>query len=276
MKCYNFNLPELIMQNNTQQYTLQRGISLLFLSVFTSISFVFAQKQVVVSGYVEDAASGEKLIAAIVYAPKLGVGEAANNYGFFSLHLLEGEQQVTVSHVGYQPLSVVFDGRGDTAVTFKLKALELGTVTISANKQDRIENKVQISQVTVPIEQIKKLPALLGEVDILKALQLLPGVKSGGEGQNGLYVRGGSPDQNLIMLDGVPLYNVSHVGGFVSVFNGDAIKNVTLTKGGFPARFGGRLSSVIEIDMKEGNMQAFHGEGSIGPGLPKIFESYGK
>jgi hypothetical protein len=121
-----------------------------------------------------------------------------------------------------------------------------------------------MSQVVVPIEQIKKIPALLGEVDVLKALQLLPGVQGGTEGTNGLYVRGGSPDQNLILLDGTPVYNVSHLGGFFSVFNGDAVKNVTLTKGGFPARYGGRLSSIIEIDMKEGNMKEFHGEGGIG------------
>jgi hypothetical protein len=180
------------------------------------------------------------------------------------VNLPKGEQKITVTYVGYQPLELSLNLRRDTAITFKLSSLELQTVTISAKKQDQIQNKVQMSQVTVPIEQIKKLPALLGEVDVLKALQLLPGVKSGGEGQNGLYVRGGSPDQNLIMLDGVPLYNVSHIGGFVSVFNGDAIRNVTLTKGGFPARFGGRLSSVIEIDMKEGNMNDYHGEGGIG------------
>ncbi len=247
------------MQNCTPHTLLQR-VSLSFLLIFTAISLAFAQQQVVVSGYIEDAASGEKLIAAIVYAPQLGIGEEANNYGFFSLNVPKGAQQLTVSYAGYQPLSIAFDLRGDTAVTFKLQALELGMVIILAKKQDRIEQKVQMSQVTIPIEQIKKLPTLLGEVDILKALQLLPGVKSGGEGQNGLYVRGGSPDQNLILLDGVPLYNVSHVGGFVSIFNGDALKNVTLTKGGFPARFGGRLSSVIEIDMKEGNMKEFHGQ----------------
>jgi hypothetical protein len=251
------------MQTITQQL-VQRRCLLLFALLFAFISTVFAQKNVVISGYIEDTASGEKLISAIVYAPKLAIGEETNNYGFFSVNLPKGEQKLTVTYVGYQPLEVSLNVRRDTTVTFKLKSLELETVMISAKKQDRIENKVQMSQVTVPIEQIKKLPALLGEVDVLKALQLLPGVKSGGEGQNGLYVRGGSPDQNLIMLDGVPLYNVSHIGGFVSVFNGDAIRNVTLTKGGFPARFGGRLSSVIEIDMKEGNMNEFHGEGGIG------------
>jgi hypothetical protein len=251
------------MQKITK-HRAQRRLSLLFTLFFFSISAIFAQKNVVVSGYIADAASGEKLISAIVYAPKLAIGEETNNYGFFSVNLPKGEQKITVTYVGYQPLELSLNLRRDTAITFKLSSLELQTVTISAKKQDQIQNKVQMSQVTVPIEQIKKLPALLGEVDVLKALQLLPGVKSGGEGQNGLYVRGGSPDQNLIMLDGVPLYNVSHIGGFVSVFNGDAIRNVTLTKGGFPARFGGRLSSVIEIDMKEGNMNDYHGEGGIG------------
>ncbi len=246
------------------KHPIQRRYALLCLFFLFSNFFLFAQKSIVVSGYIEDGASGEKLISAIVYAPKLGIGEETNNYGFFSLNLPKGEQKLTVSYAGYQPFELNLDLRSDTSITFRLKSIELETVTISAKKQDRIENKVQMSQVTVPIEQIKKLPALLGEVDVLKALQLLPGVKSGGEGQNGLYVRGGSPDQNLIMLDGVPLYNVSHIGGFVSVFNGDAIRNVTLTKGGFPARFGGRLSSVIEIDMKEGNLKEYHGEGGIG------------
>jgi hypothetical protein len=127
----------------------------------------------------------------------------------------------------------------------------------------KIEDEVQMSQVTIPVQQIKELPAILGEVDVLKTLQLLPGVQSGSEGTSGLYVRGGSPDQNLMLLDGVPLYNVNHLFGFFSVFNADAIKNVTLTKGGFPARFGGRLSSVLDINMKDGNMKEYHGEGSV-------------
>ena len=121
-----------------------------------------------------------------------------------------------------------------------------------------------MSSISVPIDQIKSLPAFLGEVDVMKVLQLLPGVQSGSEGSSGLYVRGGGPDQNLILLDGVPVYNASHLFGFFSVFNSDAINNVQLIKGGFPARYGGRLSSVIDISMKEGNMKEFHGEGSIG------------
>ncbi len=140
----------------------------------------------------------------------------------------------------------------------------LDEVVITAAEAEKIQEITQMSTISVPIEQIKSLPAFLGEVDVLKTLQLLPGVQSGNEGTSGLYVRGGGPDQNLILLDGVPVYNASYLFGFFSVFNADAINNVQLIKGGFPARYGGRLSSVIDISMKEGNMKEFHGEGSIG------------
>ena len=232
--------------------------------LFTAFT-AFSQQRFTISGYIEDAASSEKLIAAAVYDRGNASGAVSNTYGFYSLTLPKGTVNLTVTYVGYKPQELSFALRGDTIIDLRLENnAELQTVEISAKKQDRIENKTQMSQVTIPIAQIKKIPALLGEVDVLKALQLLPGVQGGSEGQNGLYVRGGSPDQNLILLDGVPVYNVSHLGGFFSVFNGDAIKNVTLTKGGFPARYGGRLSSIIEIDMKEGNMKEFHGEGGIG------------
>ncbi|CAM9917710.1 unnamed protein product [Chrysoparadoxa australica] len=130
--------------------------------------------------------------------------------------------------------------------------------------QEQIQQSPQMSTIDVPIEQIKALPVLMGEADILKTLQLLPGIQSGTEGSSGIYVRGGGPDQNLILLDGVPVYNVSHLFGFFSVFNADAINKVNVVKGGFPARYGGRLSSVIDITMKEGNNQKFSGEGSVG------------
>lgn len=238
---------------------------LVFITFLLLITSVCAQKKFTINGYVEDAASAEKLISAAIYDPVNSAGVVTNTYGFYSLTLPQGEVRLNISYVGYQTQEISFILRGDTTINIPLKANAfLQEVEISAKKKDRIEEKTQMSQITVPIEQIKKIPALLGEVDVLKALQLLPGVQGGGEGQNGLYVRGGSPDQNLILLDGVPVYNVSHIGGFFSVFNGDAIKNVTLTKGGFPARYGGRLSSVIEIDMKEGNMKKFHGEGGIG------------
>jgi hypothetical protein len=217
-----------------------------------------------IHGYIEDSLSGEKLISAAIYSITNGVGTVSNTYGFYSLTLPSGQVSIRISYVGYQTRIIDFNLNKDTTLNLGLKeGATLQEVVIIGN-QESIQSRTQMSQISVPIEQIKKVPALMGEVDVLKVLQLLPGVQGGNEGQNGLYVRGGSPDQNLILLDGVPVYNVSHIGGFFSVFNADAIKNVTLTTGGFPARFGGRLSSVIEIDMKEGNMKEFHGEGGIG------------
>ena len=245
---------------------MKKTLPIITLILLTLLSInLKAQQKYTISGYFEDSASAEKLISAAIFDAKSTLGTVSNTYGFFSLTLPKGNVDLIMSYVGYSNQRLNFNLRKDTIINIKLRPnLELQTVEVSAQKQDRIERRTQMSQVTIPIAQIKKIPALLGEVDILKALQLLPGVQAGGEGQNGLYVRGGSPDQNLILLDGVPVYNVSHVGGFFSVFNGDAVKNVTLTKGGFPARYGGRLSSIIEIDMKEGNMKEFHGEGGIG------------
>ncbi len=234
-------------------------------TLLAATTSAFGQRTFTISGYIEDAKSSEKLISAALVDSRSGSGVVSNTYGFYSLTLPAGAVELKSSYVGYKQQKFDFRLRRDTVITIKLEeADDIETVEISAKKQNRIESRVQMSQVVVPIEQIKKIPALLGEVDVLKALQLLPGVQGGTEGTNGLYVRGGSPDQNLILLDGTPVYNVSHLGGFFSVFNGDAVKNVTLTKGGFPARFGGRLSSIIEIDMKEGNMKEFHGEGGIG------------
>ncbi len=226
-----------------------------------------AQKpvQFTISGYLQDASSGESLIGASVYDAYSLKGTAANNYGFFSLTLPEGQVAFTASYVGYQPYSDTFLLNKDTIINLSLQSqITLAAVDVQSTRVSRIEESTSMSTVTVPIQQIKQLPAFMGEVDVLKALQLLPGVQSGNEGGSGLFVRGGSPDQNLILLDGVPVYNVSHLFGFFSVFNADALNNVTLIKGGFPARYGGRLSSVLEINMKEGNNQALHGEGSIG------------
>ena len=222
-------------------------------------------KNVVISGFIEDAASSERLIGASVIDDTSRNGTITNTYGFFSFSSTSGDKAMTFSYIGYTPQSFTFNLTHDTAINIKLEAGSvLNTIEVNAKKQDRIENTVQMSRVTVPIEQIKRMPMLLGEADVLKSLQLLPGVKAGDEGTSGIYVRGGSPDQNLILLDGVPIYNAAHVGGIFSVFNADAIRNVTLTKGGFPARFGGRLSSVLEIDTKEGNKQSWHADGTIG------------
>ena len=227
--------------------------------------FLFAQQKFTISGYIKDADSGEELISATIIDTKSGKGTISNTYGFFSITLPAGKVSLRGSYVGYQEFTHEIDLRKDVQIDLKLSSSSLiQEVEVVATKAEKIEERSQMSRIDVPIEQIKKIPALLGEVDVLKALQLLPGVQGGTEGQNGIYVRGGGPDQNLITLDGVPVYNVSHLLGFFSVFNADALKNVTLYKGGFPARYGGRLSSVIDINMKEGNMQKFHGEGSIG------------
>ena len=233
------------------------------------LAFAFAQlhaQKYTISGYIRDAASGEPLISANLYDQHSGAGAVTNTYGFYSLTLPADSVKLSFSYIGYDTERHSFLLHEDTTLNITLSgAVLLEQVEVVDTKGGgRIEERTQMSQIDIPVEQIKRVPALLGEVDVLKALQLLPGVQSGGEGQNGLYVRGGSPDQNLVLLDGVPVYNVSHLLGIFSVFNADAIKNVTLTKGGYPARYGGRLSSVLEINMKEGNLQEFHGEGAIG------------
>lgn len=190
-------------------------------------------------------------------------GSAANSYGFYSLTLTSDSVQLRYSFVGYESRQIDFLLQKDTVLHIQLRpANRLQEVVVKADRP--IEEQTQMSRIEIPLSQIKSMPALLGELDILKVLQLLPGVQSGVEGSSGIYVRGGGPDQNLILLDGVPVYNASHLFGFFSVFNADAISRVELLKGGFPARYGGRLSSVIDISMKEGNMKEFHGEGGIG------------
>lgn len=252
--------PSLFMKRN---YIL----TCLILVLFTNLSFaqVDAQGKFTISGYIEDENTGEKLIAANVFDAKSLDGNTTNTYGFYSLTLPKDSVYLSFSYIGYQTKVIPLFLDKDLTINIKLSdELSLAEIEVVGERIGRIEEETQMSRIDVPIEQIKRMPALLGEVDVLKTLQLLPGVQSGGEGQSGLYVRGGSPDQNLVLLDGVPIYNVSHVLGIFSVFNADAIKNVTLTKGGFPARYGGRLSSVLEINMKEGNTKEWHGEGSIG------------
>lgn len=225
---------------------------------------VSAQK-FTISGYIKDASNGENLIGANVFDVNMQSGTSTNHYGFYSLTLPSDSVHLIYSYVGYGTQTTTFYLNKDTTISIELvdNAL-LEEIVISGDEVEKIQEATQMSTVSVPVEQIKSLPALLGEVDVLKVMQLLPGVQSGNEGTSGLYVRGGGPDQNLILLDGVPVYNASHLFGFFSVFNSDAINNVQLIKGGFPARYGGRLSSVIDINMKEGNMKEFHGEGSVG------------
>ncbi|MEM6802937.1 MAG: carboxypeptidase-like regulatory domain-containing protein [Bacteroidota bacterium] len=217
-----------------------------------------------ISGYVRDVTNSESLINATILDEKSGKGALTNSFGFFSLKLPQDSISLKISYAGFSPKRISLYLKEDTKLNIDLDALTLNSVDIIAEEVEREVDNAQMGSVDIPIKQIKLMPALLGEVDVIKAIQLMPGVQSGSEGTTGLYVRGGGPDQNLIMLDGVPLYYISHLGGFFSVFNADALSSVKLYKGGFPARYGGRLSSILDIRMKEGNLNKFEGEGSIG------------
>jgi len=242
-----------------------RRTTILVLNLLWTLTSVAQTEEYTISGYISDESSSEKLISANIFNGDTYVGTTTNNFGFYSLTLPAGKVLLQVSYIGYEDYEEEINLNGNITKNISLSVSnKLDEVEIVASAQKNIAEESNMSTIEVPIKQIKKVPALLGEVDIIKALQLLPGVQSGSEGQTGLYVRGGSPDQNLILLDGVPVYNVNHLFGFFSVFNADAIKDVKLIKGGFPARYGGRLSSVLEINMKEGNMKEFHGAGSIG------------
>ena len=217
-----------------------------------------------ISGYIEDKLSGEKLLGASVYNHHNLIGTASNTYGFFSLTLAEGSVKLVASYVGYKRYEQDIDLKSDTIVLVKLfPSIEIKEVKVEAKKEE-YNTRSQLGVIRLSSKEVNKIPALLGEVDLLKSLQLLPGVQSSTEGTSGLVIRGGGADQNLIILDGVPVYNVNHLFGFFSVFNANAIKDVTLYKSGFPARYGGRASAVIDINMKEGNNKEFKGEGSIG------------
>ncbi len=225
---------------------------------------LFAQKYTI-SGYISDAGNDEKLIGASVYVPGTTIGTITNVYGFYSITLPKGKYKIAYSFVGYVTETKEIDLNANLSININLSSnIELQEVDVVADKIDAGVESSQMSTTVLPVKTIKSIPALLGEVDIIKAIQLLPGVQSGTEGSSGLYVRGGGPDQNLILLDGIPVYNVNHLFGFFSVFNVDAINNVQLIKGGFPARYGGRLSSVLDIRMKEGNPEKIHATGTIG------------
>ncbi len=236
--------------------------SLFFIAVLLPL-FTLAQ-QITISGYVTEKKSGERLIGAIVNIPGKNIATATNAFGFYSITTSAGGMDIRASYVGFQTLAQTITA--DKSMTFDM-ALETGSelkeVVVTSQKAT-LQVKTQMSSIDLPMQTIKSLPAFLGEVDIMKAIQLLPGIQAGGEGTSGIYVRGGGPDQNLILLDGVPVYNASHLFGFFSVFNADAVRSVEVIKGGFPARYGGRLSSVVDINMKEGNKNKLHGEGGIG------------
>lgn len=231
-----------------------------------SYTLIIVAQSYTISGYITDAATGEALINANVYEAQSYKGTITNEYGFYSLTLPANEFTLQSTYVGYQTYSQTISLRSDTIINIGLQIETLGEVVVTAPKEGEglLQESTRMSTVNLPMQQVESVPTLFGERDVLKALSYTPGVSTGMQGSSNLLVRGGTPDQNLILLDGATVYNVNHLFGFVSVFNTDALKNVELIKGGFPARYGGRLSSVLDISMKEGNTEKIEGEAGIG------------
>jgi len=220
-----------------------------------------------ISGHVRSEETGEELIGAHVIVKNLeGTGAVTNVYGFYSITLPEGTHSIHFSLLGYEESIKEIDLSSDITLSLDLKQKQtnLNTVVISAKKKNTNVAEVNMGKSVIDMNTINKIPALMGEVDVIKAIQLLPGVQTVGEGSSGLFVRGGGMDQNLILLDEAPIYNASHLMGFFSVFNPDAIKDVQLYKGGIPAQYGGRLSSILDVRMKEGNLKKLNISGGVG------------
>ncbi len=244
---------------------LNRAIVLF--GVWIAFFSLYAQEKFTISGHIRDAGNGEGLIGATVLVKEIpGTGTTTNIYGFYSLTLPEGEYTLIYSYIGYENIENPLTLEGNTKLEIELKEekMQLNEVVITADRPDQNVTDIKMSRENLKIEKIKSMPALLGEVDIIKSIQLLPGVQTAGEGTTGMFVRGGYYDQNLILLDEATVYNASHLLGFFSVFNPDAVKNVELYKGGIPARYGGRLSSILDIQMKDGNSKRFSTSGGIG------------
>ncbi len=234
--------------------------------ILTFITVAIYAQNVTISGYVRDKSSGETLIGASVYDKSdPSIGTATNTYGFFSLTLKAGKHVLITSFVGYSDIEKNLDITENQMLNIELgEGLVMQEVVIKGTVEDKNVQGTQMGVSELPMEMVKKLPALGGEVDILKTLQLMPGVMSAGEGNAGFYVRGGGPDQNLVLLDEATVYNTGHLLGFFSVFNSDAIKNTKLLKGNMPAQYGGRLSSVVDVQMRDGNSHGFAIQGGIG------------
>lgn len=239
---------------------------LLLVSIFFLSFTALAQKSFTLSGYVRDANSGEILLSSTIAVKGTTQATSANEYGFYSLTLPQGKYIFTISFLGFETVDTTIDLQKNISLNIELKssAKNLIGVDVNAKPLDANVTSTDMGKIDLSISQIKQIPALFGEVDVLKTIQLLPGVQGGGEGNSGIYVRGGGPDQNLILLDEATVYNSGHLFGFFSVFNGDAILNTTLYKGGMPANYGGRISSVLDISMKEGNEKKFSASGGIG------------
>ncbi|KDN56125.1 TonB-dependent receptor [Flavobacterium seoulense] len=238
---------------------------LLFSVLFISLS-TFAQEKFTLSGIVSDIKNNETLIGVNIYFPELKIGTTTNEYGFYSISIPKGNQNINISYIGYQNVQKTISITKSSKMNFALteNGEMLNEVVITDNKGRANTRTPEMSVNKLSIAAIKKMPVVLGEVDVIKSILLLPGVTNAGEGASGFNVRGGGADQNLILLDEATIYNSSHVFGFFSVFNPDAIKDLKLYKGGIPARYGGRASSVLDIYQKDGNSKDFHMNGGIG------------
>jgi CarboxypepD_reg-like domain/TonB-dependent Receptor Plug Domain len=248
------------MTHNSKSYFL--GVLLYLMS-----SWAMAQSKVNLNGYVKDAATGESLIGASVKIKGLSIGNVSNVYGYYSISLLPGKYVVSCSYIGYDAIEDTLDIKTAIKRNFELKESGKNTtaeVKISATRpQDNVKS-MEMSVNKLDIKSISKIPALLGEVDVIRSIQLLPGVSTVGEGATGFNVRGGNIDNNLVLQDEAPVYNSSHLFGFFSVFNPDAVKDVKLIKGGIPAQYGGRTSSLLDVRMKEGNSKQPAIQGGLG------------
>ncbi len=238
----------------------------LFAFLFLISISLFSQQRFTLSGIITEASSNETLIGVTLLVPEINIGVTTNDYGFYSLTLPEGDYQISLSYIGYQEIAQTISLTQDLRINFEMveEAEQLDEVVVTEDVEKINIRKPQMSVNTLSGQTIKNIPVILGEADVIKSLLLLPGVTSAGEASSGFNVRGGSADQNLILLDEATIFSSSHLFGFFSVFNPDAIKDVKLFKGGIPSRYGGRVSSVLEIFQKEGNSNKFHMTGGIG------------
>ncbi len=241
-------------------------LSLLFFGCFALSQPVCAQAKFSVSGYVRDAKSGETLIGVTVFVRGTNTGTLTNEYGFYSLTLPGGDYDLGVSYVGFQTFAKQISLTANQKLDVELadEGVQLQEVVVTAERADANVKDVAMSVNKLDIKTIQKIPAFLGEVDVIRSIQLLPGVSTVGEGATGFNVRGGGIDQNLVLIDEAPVYNSAHLFGFFSVFNPDIVKDVKLIKGGIPAQYGGRLSSILDVRTKEGNNKRFSGQGGVG------------
>ncbi|HQG72468.1 TonB-dependent receptor [Tenuifilum sp.] len=244
---------------------IKKIIGILFIT-FLCFQGIKGQVKYNVSGYVKDSQTGEVLIGATVIVKGINIGTATNSYGFFTITVPKGEHTISFGYLGYKTQEMTLQVNKDNRIDIEISpnAQEIQEVVVSREKGNSNIQRAEMSLVKLDMKSVKQIPALMGEVDVIKAIQLLPGVQSTAEGGSGFSVRGGASDQNLIILDEATVYNASHLMGFFSVFNNDAIKDIKLYKGDMPASFGGRLSSVLDIKMKEGNSKDFNITGGIG------------